>query len=149
MNIPIPTGACIKIEKSLSWARSSILCIAVVFTGEWIRHLTSFFFSGRRRHTISLRDWSSDVCSSDLPNLESFATLGLTRGGRGLGLAFDPGEPGEAKVKIGKVGLEALSDWLPARPLRPAGDRSEERRVGKECRSRWSPGPAKDERLTA
>src|SRR5690349_25069698 len=25
-----------------------------------------FFFSSRRRHTISLRDWSSDVCSSDL-----------------------------------------------------------------------------------
>src|SRR5207249_6328368 len=27
---------------------------------------TPFFFSGRRRHTISKRDWSSDVCSSDL-----------------------------------------------------------------------------------
>src|SRR6266576_4540867 len=27
---------------------------------------TSFFFSSRRRHTSSLRDWSSDVCSSDL-----------------------------------------------------------------------------------
>src|SRR5476649_2958350 len=27
---------------------------------------TSFFFSSRRRHTISLCDWSSDVCSSDL-----------------------------------------------------------------------------------
>src|SRR3989440_4155979 len=27
----------------------------------------SFFFSSRRRHTISDRDWSSDVCSSDLP----------------------------------------------------------------------------------
>src|SRR5690349_23008745 len=26
----------------------------------------SFFFSSRRRHTRSLRDWSSDVCSSDL-----------------------------------------------------------------------------------
>src|SRR5260221_12247615 len=26
-----------------------------------------FFFSSRRRHTISLCDWSSDVCSSDLP----------------------------------------------------------------------------------
>src|SRR6266496_6137409 len=25
-----------------------------------------FFFSSRRRHTRSLRDWSSDVCSSDL-----------------------------------------------------------------------------------
>src|SRR5690349_7357443 len=27
-----------------------------------------FFFSSRRRHTRSLRDWSSDVCSSDLHN---------------------------------------------------------------------------------
>src|SRR5947207_6359077 len=34
-----------------------------------LRHLTVlffFFFSSRRRHTRSLCDWSSDVCSSDL-----------------------------------------------------------------------------------
>src|SRR5690349_22924771 len=31
-----------------------------------IRILKYFFFSSRRRHTSSLRDWSSDVCSSDL-----------------------------------------------------------------------------------
>src|SRR5207249_9668693 len=29
-------------------------------------HLICFFFSSRRRHTRSKRDWSSDVCSSDL-----------------------------------------------------------------------------------
>src|SRR6266496_473377 len=29
-----------------------------------------FFFSSRRRHTRSLRDWSSDVCSSDLDAAE-------------------------------------------------------------------------------
>src|SRR5690606_40944421 len=28
-----------------------------------------FFFSSRRRHTIFSRDWSSDVCSSDLANI--------------------------------------------------------------------------------
>src|SRR6266576_2338094 len=28
-----------------------------------------FFFSSRRRHTSSLRDWSSDVCSSDLDGI--------------------------------------------------------------------------------
>src|SRR5438874_3304594 len=28
-----------------------------------------FLFSSRRRHTSSLRDWSSDVCSSDLPEM--------------------------------------------------------------------------------
>src|SRR5260221_9525034 len=36
-----------------------------------------FFFSSRRRHTRSLCDWSSDVCSSDL----------LGRGGRRIGLS--------------------------------------------------------------
>ena len=32
--------------------------------------LLFFFFSSRRRHTRSLCDWSSDVCSSDLPQQE-------------------------------------------------------------------------------
>src|SRR5690606_40574307 len=31
-----------------------------------------FFFSSRRRHTRFSRDWSSDVCSSDLDNISSF-----------------------------------------------------------------------------
>src|SRR6266852_9892126 len=30
------------------------------------RKFVFFFFSSRRRHTICYRDWSSDVCSSDL-----------------------------------------------------------------------------------
>src|SRR5699024_1086201 len=30
------------------------------------RQISVFFFSSRRRHTRSKRDWSSDVCSSDL-----------------------------------------------------------------------------------
>src|SRR5207249_8895261 len=36
-----------------------------------------FFFSSRRRHTRSKRDWSSDVCSSDLSghNPRSIITL--------------------------------------------------------------------------
>src|SRR5204862_6397265 len=38
-----------------------------------------FFFSSRRRHTRSLRDWSSDVCSSDLRLwLPSVSTLAVT-----------------------------------------------------------------------
>src|SRR5438105_15165571 len=32
----------------------------------WLSILLLFFFSSRRRHTRSTRDWSSDVCSSDL-----------------------------------------------------------------------------------
>src|SRR6266536_3916286 len=33
-------------------------------------HIFFFFFSSRRRHTRSTRDWSSDVCSSDLGDRE-------------------------------------------------------------------------------
>src|SRR5215218_2286588 len=35
----------------------------------------AFFVSSRRRHTRSLCDWSSDVCSSDLPVTEDIANL--------------------------------------------------------------------------
>src|SRR5437868_11515092 len=34
-----------------------------------------FFFSSRRRHTRSKRDWSSDVCSSDLKDLRKHRNL--------------------------------------------------------------------------
>src|SRR5436190_20795011 len=81
----------------------------------------TFFFSSRRRHTRSLCDWSSDVCSSDLPH----------RCG------------GADGVRLGAARRRA------ARPRRrapgPGGGRSEERRVGKECRSRWAPYHEKKE----
>src|SRR6266496_4390718 len=35
-----------------------------------------FFFSSRRRHTRSLRDWSSDVCSSDLVGIVGYSLGG-------------------------------------------------------------------------
>src|SRR5207247_8394092 len=34
-----------------------------------------FFFSSRRRHTRSTRDWSSDVCSSDLENDSAYKQI--------------------------------------------------------------------------
>src|SRR5204863_3636816 len=74
-----------------------------------------FFFSSRRRHTRSLRDWSSDVCSSDLRASES--------------------GPPPSSSRVTTTPTRAPSP-LPPRPRRP---RSEERRVGKECRSRWAP----------
>src|SRR5215469_14866810 len=43
-----------------------------------------FFFSSRRRHTRSLRDWSSDVCSSDLPGDRRVKRLVLTPAGAEL-----------------------------------------------------------------
>src|SRR5687768_17815477 len=36
-----------------------------------------FFFSSRRRHTRCSRDWSSDVCSSDLTEVEAATTLSI------------------------------------------------------------------------
>src|SRR5687768_18209742 len=77
-----------------------------------------FFFSSRRRHTRCSRDWSSDVCSSDLS---------------GAGKARET-EDEQPRKRPGSVGHEAAS----LSRLRPP-ERSEERRVGKECRSRWSP----------
>src|SRR5699024_12110330 len=41
-------------------------CRCFVMCSSGATHLVSFFFSSRRRHTSSKRDWSSDVCSSDL-----------------------------------------------------------------------------------
>src|SRR6478736_6075339 len=75
-------------------------------------HGPQFFFSSRRLHTIFDCDWSSDVCSSDL--LRAVALRVPFRG--------------------------PLDEVAPTGPLgRAARRRSEERRVGKECRSRWSP----------
>src|SRR5437868_9025371 len=77
-----------------------------------------FFFSSRRRHTRSKRDWSSDVCSSDL--------LFHHKGGHGW-----HGCHGYTACYGGCYGYGYVGWSGP--PVR-----SEERRVGKECRSRWS-----------
>src|SRR3712207_6646867 len=44
------------------------------FDSESYSYGYSFFFSSRRRHTRYWRDWSSDVCSSDLPTTPSAST---------------------------------------------------------------------------
>src|SRR5438093_13337717 len=69
-----------------------------------------FFFSSRRRHTRLVSDWSSDVCSSDLA---------------------------KAREMVVRAAERAASLGANAEAQR-AYERSEERRVGKECRSRWS-----------
>src|SRR5207245_6020538 len=94
---------------------------------------SGFFFSSRRRHTRCYRDWNSDVCSSDLVRGK---TLTVARWiGRGT---F------KAAALIGAFVL-IIALWLwDASILTRAADqnlqliRSEERRVGKECRSSWS-----------
>src|SRR3712207_7307976 len=93
------------------------------------------FFSSRRRHTRYWRDWSSDVCSSDLPfapfcgliHLPRFSVLNKSNN-----LLHSP------------QGVQKMSSKVPLPPsefsdLSSDDERSEERRVGKEGRSRWSP----------
>src|SRR5256885_11215512 len=93
-----------------------------------------FFFSSRRRHTRLQGDWSSDVCSSDLSTWRrGSTTCGCPReGGSGPSLRVPVGEGGD----LGP--LEDRAESLLQQGLL-LGRRSEERRVGKECRSRWSP----------
>src|SRR5699024_11911504 len=46
-----------------------------------VRDVLFFFFSSRRRHTSSKRDWSSDVCSSDLARGAKVAAVSDEYGG--------------------------------------------------------------------
>src|SRR3546814_9196003 len=77
--------------------------------------LSFFFFKQKTAYEMRISDWSSDVCSSDLAVL-----MNLNHNGQAI----------------------SLSSKLAERGVRD-GERSEERRVGKECvstcRSRWSP----------
>src|SRR5947209_15614830 len=82
-----------------------------------------FFFSSRRRHTRYWRDWSSDVCSSDLDGL---------RDGAELHFGVDTGAVSSGQLDPAIHCLETLQ-----LDLHCIG-RSEERRVGKECRYRRS-----------
>src|SRR5207247_5251176 len=77
-----------------------------------------FFFSSRRRHTRSTREWSSDVCSSDLHPLSIDRCTNVNR----------------QRMARPRCALRVADDEL----LENDVGRSEERRVGKECRSRWS-----------
>src|SRR5207245_9368956 len=95
-----------------------------------------FLFSSRRRHTRCYRDWSSDVCSSDLTPVH------------GLRLALEAQEgPRSASFWWGYARRQRWPAWgFTGNPeFGPdtigfqrygAELRSEERRVGKECRGR-------------
>src|SRR5256885_13237824 len=93
-----------------------------------------YFFSSRRRHTRLQGDWSSDVCSSDL------AMVATVRGGFAVGLVELQlaGEDGEATSHGGDHRVPGGEAQPGVRGVEIPG-RSEERRVGKECRSRGSP----------
>src|SRR5207249_6245812 len=70
--------------------RLSILFAIIFYFNLFAFYLYFFFFSSRRRHTRSKRDWSSDVCSSDLRFIDVATTArrnhGDSRNLRGIGL---------------------------------------------------------------
>src|SRR5690606_40008291 len=97
-----------------------------------------FSFSSRRRHTRFSRDWSSDVCSSDL-------------GAVGQEYALMSELVGRVRVRQQAIGHSAargecwrqffeseIFEKVLSLLISNEMERSEERRVGKECRSRWS-----------
>src|SRR5207248_5667773 len=94
----------------------------------FVMFLFFFFFSSRRRHTRSYGDWSSDVCSSDL-EIERAHVLGVSLGGT---IAQELILAAPERVRSLALG----STWAGPSEWR---SRSEERRVGKECRSRGWP----------
>src|SRR5699024_11588654 len=90
--------------------------------------LLIFFFSSRRRHTRSKRDWSSDVCSSDLKSFfhNFHCHLFIFSNSRGVN---------NGTQSFGNPSL--LTDDL-SHIIRVNLQRSEERRVGKESSWMWS-----------
>src|SRR5690606_40507623 len=104
------------------------------------------FFSSRRRHTRFSRDWSSDVCSSDLLLDEPviFDCIEFNDEYRHVDvlnevafLCMDLDVFGRSDLS--RTFMEDYSLQFSA----ISGTRSEERRVGKECRSRGAPGREK------
>src|SRR5256886_7804195 len=90
-----------------------------------------FFFSSRRRHTRFDCDWSSDVCSSDLSGAQPAGEA-----------AAPPVSPPMAALSRARATVEKFFEQaanVVCTENVTQALRSEERRVGKECRSRWSP----------
>src|SRR3989454_5428799 len=101
-----------------------------------IKLVRVFFFSSRRRHTRLQGDWSSDVCSSDLARERSARAQSAGTGG---GAQPPPWGAGQARLLHPSARHDGRPRELGGGDEHRARRRSEERRVGKECRSRWSP----------
>src|SRR3546814_1730887 len=110
---------------------SNIYVISVLF-------VVFFFFKQKTAYEMRISDWSSDVCSSDLLSGPPFDMVFI-----------DAEKPGytrylQAVLPLTRPGSLIVADnVVRAGKVLAPGDRSEERRVGKECvstcRSRWSP----------
>src|SRR5690348_17690327 len=101
------------------------------------KNLNQFFFSSRRRHTRWTGDWSSDVCSSDLYNkpFESVPIHLLFNASTAINCTFSVRG---VLIPFSIILIFSRLGMLPGLFITCEG-RSEERRVGKECRSGWSP----------
>src|SRR5690606_40798664 len=98
-----------------------------------------FFFSSRRRHTRFSRDWSSDVCSSDLFSTPGTAPrVGVRVGDSVVDLAMALGDDVFAQPTLNAFMAQGYRRWVEVRER--ISERSEERRVGEEWRERWGPG---------
>src|SRR3546814_6490818 len=84
-----------------------------------------FFFKQKTAYEMRISDWSSDVCSSDLP------------------LECGPDDGRASKASPAATFEPSMISAFSTTPTQKPARRSEERRVGKECvstcRSRWSP----------
>src|SRR3546814_9059070 len=100
------------------------MCVVELWWSVYVSYvsLCVFFFKQKTAYEMRISDWSSDVCSSDLP------ARGRPEPRDGVVGIVCAGGPGRFARRDRVCGLRA---------------RSEERRVGKECvstcRSRWSP----------
>ena len=119
--------------------------VGVVFFFFFLFFLFFFFFKQKTAYEIVDCDWSSDVCSSDLkladesaeqsPETDTLATRQLI---------FDLPDFAVAEQSLFLSDRDVAASFFLPRPrlpnqALPENIRSEERRVGKECRSRWSP----------
>src|SRR3546814_8871009 len=99
--------------------------------------LLFFFFKQKTAYEMRISDWSSDVCSSDLPVAVALVKLDVALGERHRELA------GLAVIIDQHLGVAMRQPQHLDLADQRQGTRSEERRVGKECvntcRSRWSP----------
>src|SRR3546814_1645824 len=109
---------------------SSVCCVYV--RCGYCCYMCFFFFKQKTAYEMRISDWSSDVCSSDL----RAASCRLSVKPKSLRVV-------SSSVPSASIHAKILETMSVVTELRPSADRSEERRVGKECvskcRSRWSP----------
>src|SRR3546814_3968710 len=113
----------------------------LVYTNGFSVSVCVFFFKQKTAYELRISDWSSDVCSSDL---RAHEIDDQAQDGHGNGLIEADGDrrgKAEHRLESDQQGDHGQDDG--ARISGQLSERSEERRVGRECvstcRSRWSP----------